>query len=191
MSGDLNPGPSAVNSSAVVSTPAPRRIVLIGFMGAGKSTIGRALAARLGWSFRDMDAWIEAQNGASVAEIFRKRGESFFREEERRVAEEARALSRHVLSAGGGAFASPATRDALRDGASTIWLRCDLETILQRIDGDASRPLAAGRERMLALLAEREASYRLADLTMDTADAPPGDIADRILQALFPGRGTE
>jgi shikimate kinase len=171
------------------------RIVLVGFMGTGKSTIGRSLAERLGWAFRDMDAWIEERVGLSVAEIFRDRGEPFFREEERRVALETRTLRHHVIATGGGAFADPATRAALQDGAATVWLRCDIETILQRVGGDASRPLAAGRERMATLLADRESSYRLAELTVDTADAPPGEVAERIVKALFPGRrlpnGTE
>jgi shikimate kinase len=156
-------------------------------MGAGKSTVGLALAKRLGWTFRDMDIWIEERQGCSIAEIFRTKGEAFFREEERRVAEEARLLERHVIAAGGGAFAEPATRTALQAGAATVWLRTDLDAVLARLAGDASRPLAAGRERMTALLAAREPSYRLAEFTVDTADAPPAEVAERIENAVFPG----
>lgn len=171
-------------------TPPPARIVLVGFMGAGKTTVGEALARRLGWSFRDMDAWVEEKNGRTVAEIFREHGEAFFRAQELRVAEDAQRLSRHVIAAGGGAFAQPATRAALQAGAVTIWLRCDADTLLSRVAGDPSRPLAAGRERMRALLAEREPSYRLADLTMDTAEEPADEIATRIVQTLFPETGS-
>jgi shikimate kinase len=158
-------------------------------MGAGKSTVGLALARRLGWTFRDLDAWIEERNGCSIARIFQDKGEPFFRDEERKLAEEVKSLTRHVIAAGGGAFEQPATRAALQDGAATVWLRCDLEALLDRVEGDASRPLAAGRERMTALLAEREPSYRLAEFTVDTTRTPPGEIAERIVHAVFPDRG--
>jgi shikimate kinase len=158
-------------------------------MGTGKSTVGQALAKRLGWTFRDLDAWIEERNGAAITEIFRDKGESFFRDEERRGAQEASRLPHCVIATGGGAFAQPGTRAALQDGAATIWLRCDLETILRRTETDASRPLAAGRERMQRLLADREPSYRLAGFTVDTADAPPAEVAERIANAVFPDRG--
>jgi shikimate kinase len=163
-------------------------------MGAGKSTVGLALARRLGWTFRDMDAWIEERNGCSVADLFRDKGEPFFREEERRVAEQVRTLTHYIIASGGGAFAQPATRAALQDSAATVYLKCDVETVLGRIGGDASRPLAAGHERMRALLAEREPSYRLAEFTVDTTRTPPGEIAEQIVHAVFPKRalgGTE
>lgn len=163
----------------------PARIVLVGFMGAGKSTIGPLLARLLGWEFRDLDAWIEGRHGVKVSDLFRDRGEPFFREEERQAALETHHLARHVIAAGGGAFAQEATREALRQGAATVWLRCDIDTALDRIPSDGSRPLAANRERMRSLLVEREASYRLADLTVDTTDGPPDEVARRIQGALF------
>lgn len=167
---------------------APARIVLVGFMGVGKTTVGRALAARLDWGFRDLDEWISAENGTSVAEIFRTRGEPFFRDLERRAADAARALDRHIVAAGGGAFVQPATRALLREGAMTVWLTCDLDRVLQRVAPDGSRPLAADRERMQALMAEREAAYRLADLTVDTTEASPEAVAERIVDALSRAR---
>jgi shikimate kinase len=170
---------------------APTRIVLVGFMGVGKSTVGRALADRLGWTFVDLDERIEARNGGTVAEIFARHGEAYFREQERQAADEARSLSDHVLAAGGGAFVQPATRALLQDGAATVWLTCALDTVLHRIRPDGSRPLAADRERMLALLAAREASYRMADVAVDTTSASPEEAAERIVQTLFQGRGTE
>jgi shikimate kinase len=156
-------------------------------MGAGKSTVGRALAERLGYAFRDMDAIVEERAGQSVAEIFRDHGEPAFRKRELEVAEELRPLEGVVIAAGGGAFAQPRTHVALREGSTTVWLQCDLEAVMKRVAGDASRPLAADRERMQALLDQREAAYRLADLIIDTTDAPPAEVAARIVKALFPG----
>ena len=158
-------------------------------MGVGKSTVGRALADRLGWSFLDLDDWIERQNGCTVAEIFTRHGEAFFRAEERRAAEEARKLRQHVIAAGGGAFAQPATREVLKDGAATVWLTCGIDAVLGRIGSDGSRPLAADRERMQALLAQRETSYRLADMDVDTTSASPEEVSEHIVQSLFQDRG--
>lgn len=147
------------------------RIVLVGFMGSGKTAVGGELARLLGWAFRDMDRSIEARTGLTIAETFRERGEAFFREEERRAALEASRMKDCVVAAGGGAFAVPETREALQKGAVTVWLKCDLPTLLERIPHDGSRPLAANRETMARLLAEREASYRLADLVVDASGA--------------------
>jgi len=162
------------------------RIVLVGFMAAGKTTVGAALASLLNWAFTDMDREIETRNELSVAEIFARHGEAFFRDEERRVAEELSNLRQHVVAAGGGAFAQPATRDALRSGAKIVWLRCDLDTALSRIPRDGSRPLAADRERMAHLFTEREPSYRQADVSVDAAGAGPEEVARRIAKAVFP-----
>jgi shikimate kinase len=158
------------------------RVILVGFMAAGKTTVGRELAAVLGWDFRDLDEWIVERTGATIADLFRERGEPFFREQEHRAAVEAASLARCVVAAGGGAFATPATRDALRAGATTVWLRCALETVIARTSGDPSRPLARDRERMRRLFAEREPSYRLADLVVDTDEASPSELARRIAQ---------
>jgi shikimate kinase len=172
----------------VTSARAPERIVLVGFMGSGKSTVGAELARLLGWGFRDLDRWIEEKNGLSVPEIFRRHGEAFFRDEERRAARAAARLRRHVVAAGGGAFAAEKTRAALRSGSVTVWLRCDPSALWRRIPRAPSRPLAADRGRMRRLLAEREPSYRLADLAVDTSRAAPEEVARRIARAAFPGR---
>jgi shikimate kinase len=168
--------------------PEPRRIVLVGFMGSGKTTVGQRLALQLGWTLVDMDAQIEADAGLSVADIFRQHGEASFRERETRLARALEGRDRVVVAAGGGAFATPATREALRSGAATVWLRCDAETILSRVPLDGSRPLAASRETILRLLDEREPSYRLADLTVDAAGRPPEAVAQEIADGLFAGR---
>jgi shikimate kinase len=169
----------------VASRALPQRIVLVGFMGCGKSTVGAELARRLGWGFRDLDRWIEERCLLTVAEIFRRHGEAFFREEERRAARAAARLRRYVVAAGGGAFAQEGTREALQAGSLTVWLRCDAGVLGRRIRRDASRPLAADRARMLRLLAEREPSYRLADLAVDSSRAAPDEVARRIAEAAF------
>lgn len=165
----------------------PPRIVLVGFMGSGKSTVGPVLARRLGWDFLDLDRRIEEKNGMTVAALFRERGEAAFREQELLLAREALQQTGIVIAAGGGAFAQADTRSLLRQGARVVWLRCDLDTLLARIPADGTRPLAANRDIMASLLAERESSYRLADYTVDTAMATPDEVAGRIVDALFEG----
>jgi shikimate kinase/3-dehydroquinate synthase len=158
--------------------------VLVGFMGAGKTTVGQVLAPLLGWDFCDMDALVERRTGLSIARLFAERGEAAFREQERRAAEVVTGLDRTVVAAGGGAFAFEATRDLLRRGALTVWLRCDLEAIAARISGGATRPLAQDRATMQYLLAEREPAYRLADLVVDTTAVPAGEVARRVAAAV-------
>jgi shikimate kinase len=165
----------------------PSRIVLVGFMGAGKTRVGEALATLLGWDFQDMDRAIEARNGKSVADIFREQGEGYFRAEERAVAEELCGLEALVVAAGGGAFAFPDTRAALQAGAATVWLSCAFDTILERIGDASDRPLAANRERMREMYSAREASYRLADFAFDSTRDTPDELARRILAAVRAG----
>jgi shikimate kinase len=162
-------------------------VVLVGFMGCGKTSVGRLLARRLGYAFEDMDRRIEIRAGRTIAEIFRDEGEEAFRALEH---EEALALSRlrdRVVAAGGGAFARPETRALLQQGALTVWLRCDLERILTRVPADGSRPLAGNRDIMRALLAEREPSYRMADVAVEASAGTPREVADRII-GLIEGR---
>jgi shikimate kinase len=160
----------------------PRRIVLVGFMGAGKTTVGPLVARALGWSFLDLDVELARRLGASIRDVFRTRGEAAFREEERRLAEETASLDRHVLAAGGGAFAQEATREALRRGAFTVWLCCGLPAVLARVRPDGSRPLAADRERIAELFAQRESSYRQADCRVD-AEQTPAAVAQDVVEA--------
>ena len=162
----------------------PERVVLIGFMGAGKSTVGPLVAGRLGWTFLDLDARLEERAGRAIAEIFREQGEPAFRALEREVAEEATRQARTVFAAGGGAFAEPATREVLRRRAVTVWLRCDLETLLARVPADGRRPLAANRDIMRRLLGEREPSYQLADVVVDASAATPDAVAGEVVEKL-------
>jgi len=159
-------------------------------MGSGKSTVGAVLAHDIGWGFRDLDRWIEDRHGLTVAEIFRRHGEPFFREEERRAARAAARLRRHVIAAGGGAFAADATRALLQRGSVTVWLRCGEAALWRRLPKDGSRPLAADRGTMHRLLAERLPSYRLADHAVDTSRAGPEQVARRIAEVVFATRRT-
>jgi shikimate kinase len=157
-------------------------------MGSGKTTLAPLLARELGWDHLDMDQEIERRSGRRVADIFRERGEAAFRAEERAVAAQLASRARLVVAAGGGAFAQPDTREALRRGAAVVWLRCDVDTVMARIPADGSRPLAGSRETIAALYAARESAYRLADFSFDAARLPPEALAREIADAVFPGR---
>jgi shikimate kinase len=164
--------------------PDRSRLVLVGFMGSGKTTVGRLVAKKLGWGFVDMDRRLEQRLGMPIAAYFRTHGEAAFRQEELRCAEELAPLDHHVVAAGGGAFAQPETRRILGHNSITVWLRCDLETIVRRVPADGSRPLAGNREIMKTLLTARESSYREADLVVESSDADPGVVAERVVQAM-------
>lgn len=166
----------------------PARVVLVGFMGAGKSTVGPLVARALGWTFVDLDDEIEAAAGRTVPEIFATDGEAAFRAAERAAAERVCARARLVLATGGGAFTVPETRQALQRGALTVWLRCALDALLTRISADGSRPLAANRATIGPLLVGREPSYALADLTVDTTRTSPSEVARIIAEAAARGR---
>ena len=159
------------------------RIVLVGFMGAGKTTIGALLGEILGWDFADLDQVIEARAGKPVAAIFRDQGEPAFRAAEQAAAAFLANRRALVIAAGGGSFTAPTTRAVLSTGAVTVWLRCALPALLARIADDGSRPLAANRETIAALLRHREPTYALADLVVDTTSTPPPDAARAIVDA--------
>lgn len=161
-----------------------RRIVLVGFMGAGKSTTGRAMARRLGWNFCDLDRLIVERSKMSIPQFFQVRGEAAFREEEHSAAASLADESRLVIAAGGGAFAQEQTREVLQQASVSVWLRCRLETSLARIGRGRSRPLAADREKIGALFEARQASYALADVTLDSDGLGPDEMARRVIEAL-------
>lgn len=162
-----------------------RRVVLVGFMAAGKSTIGARLARRLGWDFFDMDRGIEERLGLTVAEAFARLGEPAFRAEEEAVARELLDRESLVVAAGGGAFAEERTRDLLRQDALCVWLRVPLAVIEARIGAGADRPLAANRARIPALHASREPSYALADAVVDLGDGTPEAEALRVFEVVL------
>ena len=178
----------------------PRTIVLIGMMGAGKSTIGRRLAARLNVEFVDADIEIEAAAGCSIEDIFGCHGEAAFRDGERRVI--ARLLDRpaHVLATGGGAFCDPRTRLKLRERGISVWLRADVDLLLRRVARRNNRPLLKNgdmRATLQRLMTERHPIYAEADVCVETVDAPPDEMVEKVLGSVRehlsarPGLGTE
>jgi shikimate kinase len=164
-----------------------RTVALIGMMGAGKSSVGRRLARRLGAPFRDADSEIEAAAGSTVAEIFTRFGEAQFREGERRVILRLLAQSPHILATGGGAMLDTATRAAIAESAVSVWLRVPMDLLLVRVERRDTRPLLKGgntREKLERLLAEREPLYSQANVIIDAADGPHSVAVNRILSAL-------
>ncbi len=164
-----------------------RTIVLVGLMGAGKSCIGKRLAAHFGLPFVDADREIEAAAGCSVADIFAAHGEKAFRDGERRVI--ARLLNNpaHVLATGGGAFMDPQTRELIKQRATSIWLRADLEQLLKRVSRRNDRPLLQNvdqRSKLAELMEIRYPVYAEADLAVDSADGPPEMTLARVVAAL-------
>jgi shikimate kinase len=164
-----------------------RTIVLVGLMGAGKTKIGRRLALRLGLPFFDSDQEIETAAGETIEEIFANRGEHVFRAGERRVIARLLAKPVHVLATGGGAFMDPLTRTLVQNRGVSLWLRADLDTLMQRVSRRSDRPLLkAGDPRaILAELIERRYPiYAEADVTIDSSEGSPEATVNRAIIAL-------
>ena len=164
-----------------------RSIVLVGLMGAGKTKIGRRLAARLNLPFFDSDCEIEAAAGETIPEIFRNRGEAVFRDGERRVIGRLLAQPVHVLATGGGAFMDPQTRAVIVRRGVSVWLRAELDVLFARVSRRNNRPLLQERDprAVLAELIERRYPvYAEADLTIDSGDGAPEQTVNRAIAAL-------
>jgi shikimate kinase len=164
-----------------------RSIVLVGLMGAGKSTVGRRLAARLDLPFKDADAEIEAAAGMSISDIFATHGEPYFREGERRVISRLLQEGPSVLATGGGAFMHPETRAWIAQVAISIWLKAEFDVLMRRVRKRANRPLLKNADpegSMRQLMAARQPVYALADLTVESRDIPHDRVVDDALNAL-------
>ena len=156
-------------------------------MGAGKSAIGRRLAARLGMPFIDADTEIERAAGCSIPDIFEIHGEAAFRDGERRVIARLLARPPHVLATGGGAFMDPETRAAIRASGISVWLRADLDLLVSRVSRRNNRPLLAGgepREILQQLMVERHPIYAEADIVVESMDGPHEETVQTVLSAL-------
>jgi shikimate kinase len=180
-------GASASQEAEISAALGTRSVVLVGMMGAGKSTIGRRLAARLRLPFLDADIEIEAAAGMPIPDIFETHGEPHFRDGEARVI--ARLLDRGpaVLATGGGAFMREQTRELIRDKAISIWLKADADIILKRVKRRADRPLLQTADPAATigrLIEEREPVYRHADLTIWSRDVPHEKIVEECVEAL-------
>jgi shikimate kinase/3-dehydroquinate synthase len=170
---------------------AGRSVVLVGLMGAGKTSIGRRLAARLGLPFRDADAEIELAAGCTIPELFSRYGEGDFRAGERRVIRRLLSGDPLVLAFGGGAFMDPDTRAAVRDEAVSVWLRCPLPVLLRRVAGRDNRPLLADGDRaeiLQRLMEIRHQFYAEADVIVDCGDESPDATTQRVLNVLLEWR---
>jgi shikimate kinase len=178
---------AAPMESRIVAGLGHRSVVLVGMMGAGKSSIGRRLALRLGIPFVDADAEIEKAAGMSIPDIFTSRGEPEFRSGEARVILRLLDHGPQVLATGGGAFMNPDTRLAIAAKGVSIWLKADFEVLMRRIRRRHDRPLLRTDDpgaTMQGLMDERYPVYALADLTVQSRDVPHDKIVDEIVDAL-------
>jgi shikimate kinase len=165
-----------------------RRILLVGFMGSGKSTVGRVVAQDLGWEFRDFDEVIERRVGTGIPQIFQEFGEPAFRALEARVAVELLALERVVLASGGGWPCVPGRLEGLDPSTLSIWLRVSPAAAVRRVRHQGlRRPLLTGPDsqaRARRLLEEREPFYRLARWSVDTGSGSAAEVSERIVRRL-------
>jgi len=160
------------------------KIYLVGFMASGKSTVGRVLAARLRWRFEDVDHLIEVREKTTVAEIFAKHGEAYFRAAEREILALLQPLRHVVIATGGGTFADPDNRQVINIDGASVWIDVPLAELVARIPLDGRRPLAADRGALERLFAARVDTYRLAHLRVNASRSSASVVAERILEAV-------
>ena len=161
--------------------------MLVGLMGAGKSSIGRRLAQRLGLPFIDADKEIEAAAGCTIEEIFERYGEAAFRDGERRVILRLLDQPPHVLATGGGAFIDPVVRARIGEIAISVWLHAELELLLKRVTRRNNRPLLKDvdpRAVLMRLMEQRYPVYAEADIRIDSADGPPESTVQKAIDEL-------
>jgi shikimate kinase len=167
--------------AAVVRALGARSIVLVGMMGAGKSSVGRRLATRLAIPFVDADTEIEAAAGMTIPEIFGTHGEAYFRAGEARVIARLLAQGPQVLATGGGSVMDPNTRALIRDKGVSIWLKADVDVLIRRTKRRNDRPLV---EKIKELLPQREPVYAESDITVQSRDEPHDTIIDEVIAGL-------
>ena len=164
-----------------------RAIVLVGMMGAGKSSVGRRLATRLGLPFVDADAEIEAAAGMSIPDIFARHGEPAFRSGEARVIIRLLEGGAQVLATGGGAFMNADTRAAIRDKGVSVWLKATFPVLMHRLKRRNDRPMLSTPDpgaTLKRLMAERYPVYASADLTVESREVPHAAIVEEVVEAL-------
>jgi shikimate kinase len=171
-----------------------RAIVLVGLMGAGKTSVGRRLAEKLGVSFVDADHEICVAAGKTIPEIFADHGEEYFREGERRVISRLLENGKQVLATGGGAFMNSETREQIRNLGISVWLKADLEVLLKRVAKRNDRPLLKQDDPavvMKRLIDLRYPVYALADITVESRDVQHGQMVNEVIKALAAWPGME
>ena len=178
---------SSSREAEIISALGTRSVVLVGMMGAGKSTIGRRLAARLQLSFVDADSEIESAHRMPIPDIFETYGEPYFRDGEARVIARLLDGGSGVIATGGGAVLREETRERIRRQAVSIWLKADADVIMRRVKRRADRPLLKTADPAATigrLIGEREPFYQQADLTIWSRDVPHDKIVDECLEAV-------
>jgi len=164
-----------------------RPIVLVGLMGAGKTSVGRRLAEKLSIPFIDADHEIEAAAGKSIKEIFADHGEPYFREGERRVIQRLIGNGAQVLATGGGAYMNDETRERIQESGTSVWLRAALPILMKRVMKRQDRPLLQNENPeavMRGLIDTRYPVYGLADVTVDSRDVQHGQMVNDVIRAL-------
>ena len=157
------------------------KLYLVGFMGAGKTTVARALGRRLGWRVEDVDERIEARERRSVAAIFAQQGEPYFRQQERQVLSELLPDRQVIVATGGGTFAEPDNRALMLADGAVVWLDVPLPRIMERVPADGRRPLAADRAQMEQLYTRRRLAYAEAHLRIDGTHSVP-EVVEHLLE---------
>ena len=189
-----HPGPDVMSppkNPDTKPTPAPqspeKSIVLVGLMGAGKTYIGKRLAKKLGMPFVDADVEIEAAADCSIEEIFSRYGEQAFRDGERRVIARLLDNAPCVVATGGGAFVNAETRENVRRAGISVWLKADVDVLLQRVSRRNNRPLLKNgdkRTTLERLVAERYPTYEEADFTVESGNESPDVTVNKVLDIL-------
>jgi shikimate kinase len=178
---------TVISEAAIVAALGPRSVVLVGMMGAGKSSIGRRLAGRLGIAFVDADSEIELAHRMTISDIFSTYGEAYFRSGETRVIARLLEGGPQVLATGGGAFMNADTRGAIKAHGLSVWLKAEQDVLMRRIKRRQDRPLLKTEdpgETLRALIAQRYPIYAEADITIQSREVPHEKIVDEIVGAL-------
>ncbi|RXT13644.1 shikimate kinase [Ammoniphilus sp. CFH 90114] len=163
-----------------------RNLILVGLMGTGKTTVGRALGAKLGWEQMDSDQWVEEKTGSPIPTIFKDKGESYFRDLEAEALQEICERENQIVTTGGGAPIREQNRRLMKEKGMVVALTADYETILKRVRGDENRPLLQGNleERVAHLMEQRKGLYDFADLIVDTTGKDVEKIVEEILDGV-------
>jgi shikimate kinase len=159
-------------------------VYLVGFMAAGKTSVGRALARRLDWKFIDIDDLIERQEHLTVAEIFARHGEPYFRAAERAILLDQLNARHAIVATGGGTFADPQNRAAIRNDGVSVWLDAPLERVIARMPADGRRPLAADRADLERLYEGRRLAYEQAHVRLDAGRASVDALVEQLIDWL-------